>query len=98
MRELIERSALSVIVTNGKDAVWVLEATQRWELTPPSVTPIVNPIGCGDCLAAGVAWGMSRGDSLLDAVRLGLAAAADNVTQLLPARLSKNRVEALVPV
>ncbi|RPI12180.1 MAG: NADPH-dependent assimilatory sulfite reductase hemoprotein subunit, partial [Acidobacteriales bacterium] len=38
----------------------------------------VNPIGCGDCLAAGTAWGLARGDSLVDAVRLGIAAAADN--------------------
>ena len=57
------------------------------------MTPVVNPIGCGDCLAAGFVWGMARGDSLLDAVRLGIAAASENVTQLLPARLSPPNVE-----
>lgn len=93
MRTLIERGAQSVIVTAGKNAVLVMEGTRLSELTPPAVTPIVNPIGCGDCLAAAVAWGLARGDSLLDAVRLGMAAAADNVTQLLPARLSRQRVE-----
>jgi len=96
MRELIERGAGSVIVTQGKDAVWVMEGANVWELTPPNVAPIVNPIGCGDCLAAGVASGLAHGDSLVDAVRLGIAAAADNVTQLLPARLSRARVEALM--
>lgn len=95
MRELIARGAQSVIVTAGNDAVFVMEGTQAWELTPPTVTPVVNPIGCGDCLAAGVAWGLCRGDSLVDAVRLGMAMAADNVTQLLPARLSPARVDAL---
>jgi tagatose 6-phosphate kinase len=95
MRELIDRGARSVIVTHGKDALWVMEGTQTWELTPPTVTPIVNPIGCGDCLAAGVAWGLAHGDSLRDAVRLGIAAAADNLTHLLPARLSLARVEAV---
>ncbi len=94
MRELIERGAQSVIVTEGKNAVCVMERDQVWELTPPMVTPIVNPIGCGDCFAAGVAWGLARGDVLVDAVRLGMAAAADNITQLLPARLVRARVEA----
>ncbi|MBM3992722.1 MAG: hypothetical protein FJ303_00975 [Planctomycetes bacterium] len=93
MRELIERGAQAVVVTHGKDAVYVMDGRDMWELTPPTVTPIVNPIGCGDCLAAGLAWGMSRGDGLLDAVRLGLAAAADNLRELLPARLSRDRVE-----
>ena len=95
MRELIERGARSVVVTAGKDAVLVMEGSQTWELTPPTVMPLVNPIGCGDCLAAGVAWGLVRGDSLVNAVRLGMAAAADNITQLLPARLSLARVDAL---
>ena len=94
MRELIDRGAQSVVVTHGKDAVWVMEEMAAWELTPPAVTPVVNPIGCGDCLAAGVAWGLARGDPLVDAVRLGIAAAADNVSQLLPARLDLDRVEA----
>ena len=95
MRELIERGAQAVIVTNGKASVWVMEGRDAWELTPPEITPIVNPIGCGDCLAAGVALGLSRGDTLLDAVRLGMATAADNLTQLLPARLSMARVLAI---
>jgi tagatose 6-phosphate kinase len=94
MRELIERGAQAVIVTHGREAVWVLEGQDAWELTPKAVMPVVNPIGCGDCLAAGVAWGLARGDALLDAVSLGMAAAADNITQLLPARLSRPRVEA----
>ena len=93
MRELIEQGAQGVVVTHGKAAIWVMEGPDSWELTPPVVLPVVNPIGCGDCLAAGIAWGLARGESLVDAVRLGIAAASDNVTQLLPARLSGERIE-----
>jgi len=93
MRELIERGAQSVVVTQGSAAVLVMEGADAWELTPPTVAPVVNPIGCGDCLAAGLALGLARGASLLDGVRLGMAAAADNLTQLLPARLALPRVE-----
>ncbi len=93
MRDLIAKGAQAVVVTQGKDAVWVVEAHDAWELTPPLVSPVVNPIGCGDCLAAGLAAGLQRGLPLLDAVRLGMAAAADNLPQLLPARLAAARVE-----
>ncbi len=100
MRTLIERGARSVIVTQGKAAVWVMESEtsglHAWELIPPEVKVAVNPIGCGDCLAAALAWSLARGDTLLDAVRMGMAAAADNVTQFLPSCLSLSRVEAWV--
>ena len=96
MRELIERGAQGVIVTQGHEPLLVMDGSETWELTPPKVTPIVNPIGCGDCLAAGMAWGLTRGDTLVNAVRLGMAAAADNVTQLLPARLSRSRLDAIL--
>lgn len=95
MRELMQRGAQAVIVTDGTRAVHVAEGERVESLMPPAVSPLVNPIGCGDCLAAGVAWGLDRGETLLDAVRLGMAAAAENVTQLLPARLTKARVESL---
>lgn len=95
MRGLIERGAGSVVVTQGKAAVWIMEGESAWELTPPDVAPVVNPIGSGDCLAAGLALGLVRGDSLLDAARLGIAAAAANVTTLLPARLDAQIVMAL---
>jgi tagatose 6-phosphate kinase len=95
MRGLIERGAGSVVVTQGKAAVWIMEGESAWELRPPEVAPVVNPIGSGDCLAAGLALGLARGDSLLDAVRLGIAAAAANVMTLLPAWISLDSVEAL---
>ena len=56
------------------------------ELAPAEV---VNPIGCGDCLAAGIAVALSEGADMVDAVRFGMAAAAQNATDLLPARLDQ---------
>ena len=94
MRELIDRGAQAVVVTDGPASVWLMEGAMCWEVTPPTVEPVVNPIGCGDCLAAGLAWGLARGLPLIEAVSLGVAAAADNVTQLLPARLDPTRVAA----
>jgi tagatose 6-phosphate kinase len=95
MAELIERGAQGVIVTQGKDAVLVMEGTHAWELMPVEVEHVENPIGCGDCFAAALALGLAQDDTLMDAARLGIAAAADNVAQLLPARLDRARVLAL---
>jgi 1-phosphofructokinase family hexose kinase len=92
MRELNRRGAQWVVVTHGSRAVWVTGAQETYRVVPPAMERVVNPIGCGDCLAAGVAWSLRRGDSIADAVRLGVAAALDNLGQLLPSRLEADRL------
>lgn len=87
MRELIERGAEWIVVTEGTRAIWAASAAGLVRLQPLAVERVVNPIGCGDCLAAGIAWGLGRGVDPLAAVRLGIAAAAQNAAQLLPGRL-----------
>ncbi|MCY2967062.1 MAG: PfkB family carbohydrate kinase [Planctomycetota bacterium] len=94
LRECHTRGAEWVVVTQGAKPVWVSSVDQLFLLKPPHVE-VVNPIGCGDCLAAGIAWGLSAGWDVVDAVRLGMAAAADNAGQLLPARLVGSRVVSL---
>ncbi len=89
-RELTERGAEWVLVTDGSRPALLVSQREAFRVQPlPART--VNPIGCGDCLAAGVAVGLEQGRSVLDAVRLGMAAAAENLSQLLPARLSADR-------
>jgi tagatose 6-phosphate kinase len=94
MRELNQRGAQWVVVTAGKGTVWISSADEVWCVDPPTVQPVVNPIGCGDCLAAGIAAGLAERQPVPKAVCLGLAAAAENVSQLLPARLDRKRVDA----
>ena len=91
MRELNRLGAQWVVVTHGAKTVWVSSAEHAYRLSPPRVAEVVNPIGCGDCLAAGIAWATRRGDSLVDAVRFGIGAAADNLGTLLPCRLDWNK-------
>ena len=94
MREMNKRGAAWVVVSQGKGPVWISSAERLYRVHPPQA-PLVNPIGCGDCLAAGIAFGLEAGCGMPDAVRYGVAAAAENVQQLLPARLTRARVEAL---
>jgi 1-phosphofructokinase family hexose kinase len=95
MRDLHQRGAAWVVVTDGKNPVHVLGEGKFYQLMPPSIA-VVNPIGSGDCLAAGLAWALSQERDHLQAIRYGMAAAAENAGQLLPARLSPERVERLV--
>ena len=94
MLDLNQRGARWVVITDGPHAVWVSSASQVWKLQPP-VIHVVNPIGSGDSLAAGIAAALDRGVEVLEAVRYGIASAADNATQLLPCRLDPQRVRDL---
>lgn len=91
MRELNARGAGWVVVTGGSAPVWMTSRAQTLQLCPPPAK-VVNPIACGDCLAAGIACGVRQGWTMVEAVRYGMGAAADNLRQLLPSRLDRARV------
>jgi 1-phosphofructokinase family hexose kinase len=86
MQELVRRGAQWVLVSQGAEAVWVLGEGRLYRIRPPRIE-IVNPIGSGDCLAGGIGFGVASGLAPLDAIRLGIAAAADNATSLLPGHI-----------
>jgi fructose-1-phosphate kinase PfkB-like protein len=93
MHRLNDRGAQWVVVTNGANPIWASNNGRLYRFEPLRVQRIVNPIGSGDCLAAGIAWAASAGLDMPGAIRLGIAAAADNVEQLLPARIDRRRIE-----
>jgi 1-phosphofructokinase family hexose kinase len=94
MEELTGRGAGWVLVTDGGRPAHAGSAGRLYRLTPPA-REVVNPIGCGDCMAAGIAWATLRGWEPLEAIRYSLAVAADKVTQMLPGVVDPRRVEAL---
>lgn len=91
MREICRRGATWVVITQGHGPVWIASERDLLAVAPPTVE-VVNPIGSGDCLAAGIAVALRRGEAVPEAVQFGVAAAAENVRQLLPARLDPARV------
>ena len=93
MRSLNERGAQWVVITQGAEPVWVSSRWQLYRLDPPPADEVVNPIACGDCMAAGIAWALRDGREIVDAVKFGIAAAGENLRQLLPSRLDRARVE-----
>jgi len=91
MRELNARGAQWAIVTDGPRPAWASSASGIYRFFPPQIE-MINPIGSGDCLAAGFAWATATGQEPLAAIRCGVSAAAENARQLLPARLDPDVV------
>jgi 1-phosphofructokinase len=80
MRTLQGDGAEAVIVTRAEHPLLLLDAEGFLEVTPPSVEPVQTK-GAGDSLTAGVACAMAHGESPREAVTLGAAAGALNVTR-----------------
>ena len=95
MTEVRRRGAQVVLVSHGGDELWACWDAGFRVFHPPRIA-VVNPIGSGDCLAAGVAAALDSGLDMGEAIRFGMAAAADNAGMLLPARLDPDRVRALM--
>lgn len=95
MRELNERGAEWVVVSQGDGPVLVTSAGDCARIFPPRVEA-VNSIGCGDCMAGAIALALDTGREPLAAISYGIAAAADNLATVLMGRLDRQRVEELV--
>jgi 1-phosphofructokinase family hexose kinase len=100
MAETGRRGAEWIVVSHGADALWALGRGAFYTLRPPTVSA-VNPIGSGDCLAAGIGWALREGRDMLDAIRFAMAAAAENAAMLLTARLDppgvRERMKEIAP-
>lgn len=80
MKGLQEKGADNVVVTRAAEGVIALVDGRVVELTAPELQP-VDPRGAGDSLTGGLATGVARGDDLVEALRLGVAAGALNATR-----------------
>jgi 1-phosphofructokinase family hexose kinase len=94
MSELNQRGAEWVVITDGANPVHACCREQLYCFEPPA-REVVNPIGSGDCMAAGIAWALYQAKEPLEAIRFGLAVAADKVTRLLPGVIDLKQVEAI---
>jgi len=84
-----------VWVTLGARGSLLVSAGEAWHLRVAPPGPAVNAVGCGDALAGGLAAGLARGEDLLSAASLGVAAAASKLTYLHPAQIDPAAVESL---
>jgi len=80
MFELRRQGAEHVLITRAEEPALALIDDAAVTIRPPAVE-VVDHRGAGDSMTAGLAAGLARGMELLDALRLGAAAAGLNVTR-----------------
>lgn len=95
-RRLRRAGVKSVVVTLGEDGALAGSDDGWWQVFPPRVRR-ASAVGAGDSFTAGLAAGLLRGESFLNAVRLGVAAAAADVTTLRPGDVSGALVRRILP-
>ncbi|QGF24915.1 1-phosphofructokinase family hexose kinase [Raineyella fluvialis] len=77
---LRERGARAVIVSRADESALLADAEGFHQVRGPRITP-VDHHGAGDSMTAGIAVGLARGESLIEALRLGTAAGSLNVSR-----------------
>jgi tagatose 6-phosphate kinase len=85
MGKLMRHGPQWAVISDGAKGIYASEAPgiRASTFTPPRIEA-KNPIGSGDAMMAGIAVGLIRGQSLLEAVRFGVACGAANAMTLEP--------------
>lgn len=92
--ELCRRGARAALVTAGPEgAALSCGGANRWMYSAPA-RRVVNRVGCGDAVVGGVAAGLAGGMDLVDAIVLGMAAAADKLGRVEGGVVDRASVEA----
>ncbi|USQ80187.1 PfkB family carbohydrate kinase [Ornithinimicrobium faecis] len=79
-QRLVEQGVGTVVVSRADQPALVVHDASAWLVHTPSLSS-VDHRGAGDSMTAGIAVGLARGLSVLEAVRLGAAAGTLNITR-----------------
>lgn len=95
-RELIDRGAGAVGITQGKDSAMLVTPEQAYTFTVPQIQA-ANPIGSGDSVSAGTSFALAKGSSLPEAFLFGLACGTANAMNIEPGVVNPEQIAELVP-
>ena len=84
------------VLTLGAEGALFASEEGTWQARPPDVR-VVNPIGSGDAMTAGLLIGLLDGQPPQDCFRLGMAAAVANTLSWHAGHLTAEEVEGLLP-
>lgn len=95
-RTLMARGVRLVVISLGAGgAVACWNDHHAYHFAPPQVAA-VNAVGAGDCLTGALAAGLARGDDVIDAVRLAVAAGTAKVLSPETGCVRRADIDALV--
>jgi 1-phosphofructokinase family hexose kinase len=96
-RALQRLGARHVWLSLGPRGSLLLETGGTATLLSLAVPTVVSAVGCGDAMLGGLAVGLARGWPLLDAARLGVAAAGEKLARADPGLVDGDAAEGLLP-
>jgi len=76
-RRLLEKGAEAVLITCGSKPAVYLDRNESFKMVPPEIE-VVNAVGSGDAVMAGVAYELSCGKTMREALITGMACGAAN--------------------
>lgn len=94
-RALVEAGAHAALVSGGRHGAALHADGTSWWFPAPAVAT-VNSVGAGDALVAGLVVALERNEPLGEAVRFGIATAADSVRRTGPGAVDATAVAALL--
>ncbi|MFA5087816.1 MAG: 1-phosphofructokinase [Candidatus Omnitrophota bacterium] len=86
--------AIVMISLGGQGAV-ASDGEEIWKAVPPRIK-CRNSVGCGDAFIGGYVYGIHRGKTLKEALRLAVAAGAANSASLRPGAVEKSQIEKML--
>jgi tagatose 6-phosphate kinase len=75
--DLSARYQTRIVVSLGAEGAIAADQHDVWHIRPPQLT-IKSPVGSGDSMLAGIAYGLTQDFSFADSVRFGVAAGTAN--------------------
>ncbi len=97
VRELARDGIAIVLLSDGEGPLLAAWEGQEWEVRPPGVA-VVNTLGSGDSLLAGVLTAVRRGLPPAEALRWGVACGAANAAVWVSGGIDRAAVERLLPL
>ncbi len=89
--------ARHIVLTDGGGPVTVVEEDGTMYSIAPNNIKVINAVGSGDSMSAGITLALSRGQGLRDAVELGMRMGSANAATLIPGELAADFKEAKSP-
>lgn len=94
MQTIHQRGATWVAVTRGAEAAYLFGDDGLHRFQPPHID-VVNPIGSGDAVAAGMVHALLEGKSLAESTSTGLACGSAAAMEAVPGLVDPEKVVAL---
>lgn len=96
MHDFVRRGMRMVAVSLGGEGLLITDGKETWQAVLP-MENVINTVGCGDALLAGIARGVLRGDPPAEMARWGVACGAANTQVEGAGLIDSDLVERLLP-